>query len=78
MDLSTDQKNQLVPKRLRKITPQAIEEFALSRYRACGQGIKFADIEDEFGCNKKKAQRVLKRCSNEWYDHDGKHHSCTF
>ena len=71
-------KDQLVPKYFRKITPQAIEEFALTRYRICGQGIKFANIEKEFGCNKNKAQRVLKRCCNEWYDHDGKHPSLLF
>jgi hypothetical protein len=57
---------------LRKITRHAVGEFALGRYRACGRGINFSDIEDEFGCNKKKSQHLLKRSCDDSYDLHGK------
>ena len=47
-----------IPKRISK---KKIEELAIQKYRACGQGIDFSDVM-EFCCSKSNAQRILKDC----------------
>jgi hypothetical protein len=46
----------------KRISKKKIEEIAIHKYRKCGKGIDFKDVVREFGCPKKKAQRVLKDC----------------
>jgi hypothetical protein len=43
------------------ISKKKIEELAVQKYRACGQGIDFSDVM-EFHCSKTNAQRILKDC----------------
>jgi hypothetical protein len=42
------------------ITKQSIERFAIQKYRACGSGITYVDIEHLFSLKKCQAQRSLK------------------
>src|SRR5215472_16580013 len=44
-----------------RISKKKIEELAIQKYRACGQGIDFSDVM-EFRCSKANAQRILKDC----------------
>jgi hypothetical protein len=44
----------------KRISKKIVEEFAVQRYRKCGQGIDFSDVSREFECSKPKAQRILK------------------
>jgi hypothetical protein len=46
---------------LKRIPKKKIEELAIQKYRACGQGIDFSDVT-EFRCSKANAQRILKDC----------------
>jgi hypothetical protein len=39
---------------------QSIEQYAIQKYRATGNGITFVDIEHSFSVKKSKAQRSLK------------------
>ena len=48
----------ILPKRISK---KKIEEIAVQKYKACGQGIDFSDVM-EFRCSKANAQRILKDC----------------
>src|SRR5215831_12358827 len=45
----------------KRISKKKIEELAVQKYRACGQGIDFSDVM-EFHCSKTNAQRILKDC----------------
>ena len=45
----------------KRISKKKIEELAIQKYRACGQGIDFSDVM-EFRCSKANAQRILKDC----------------
>src|SRR5215471_13468336 len=45
----------------KRISKKKIEELAIRKYRACGQGIDFSDVM-EFPCSKANAQRILKDC----------------
>jgi hypothetical protein len=45
----------------KRISKKKIEELAVQKYRACGQGIDFSDVM-EFRCSKTNAQRILKDC----------------
>src|SRR5215472_6885565 len=45
----------------KRISKKKIEELAVQKYRACGQGIDFSDVM-EFRCSKANAQRILKDC----------------
>src|SRR5215467_3186657 len=45
----------------KRISKKKIEELAVQKYRACGQGIDFSDVM-EFHCSKVNAQRILKDC----------------
>jgi hypothetical protein len=45
----------------KRISKKKIEELAVQKYRACGQGIDFSDVMD-FRCSKANAQRILKDC----------------
>jgi hypothetical protein len=45
----------------KRISKKKIEEIAVQKYRACGQGIDFSDVM-EFRCSKANAQRILKDC----------------
>src|SRR5215831_7962299 len=45
----------------KRISKKKIEEIAIQKYRACGQGIDFSDVM-EFRCSKTNAQRILKDC----------------
>ena len=45
----------------KRISKKKIEELAIQKYRACGQGIDFSDVT-EFRCSKANAQRILKDC----------------
>ena len=54
-----------VPIRCRRITRKAIEDLAIEKYRYCGKGITFKDLQVRFSFKKTKGQRSLK------YFHDG-------
>jgi hypothetical protein len=41
----------------KRISKNKIEELAVQKYRACGQGIDFSDVM-EFRCSKANAQRI--------------------
>jgi hypothetical protein len=45
----------------KRISKKKIEELAVQKYIACGQGIDFSDVM-EFRCSKTNAQRILKDC----------------
>jgi hypothetical protein len=45
----------------KRISKKKIEEFAIQKYRTCGQGIDFSDVM-KFCCSKNKAQRILNDC----------------
>ena len=45
----------------KRISKKKIEELAVQKYRACGQGIDFSDLMG-FRCSKANAQRILKDC----------------
>jgi hypothetical protein len=45
----------------KRISKKKIEELAVQKYRACGQGIDFSDVM-ELPCSKANAQRILKDC----------------
>src|SRR5215469_15813129 len=45
----------------KRISKKKIEELAVQKYRACGQGIDFSDVM-ELSCSKANAQRILKDC----------------
>ena len=50
-----------IPILSKRISKKKIEELAIQKYRACGQGIDFSDVI-EFRCSKSNAQRILKDC----------------
>jgi hypothetical protein len=50
-----------IPILSKRISKKKIEELAIQKYRACGQGIDFSDVM-EFHCSKANAQRILKDC----------------
>ena len=50
-----------IPVLSKRISKKKIEELAIQKYRACGQGIDFSDVM-EFNCSKANAQRILKDC----------------
>jgi hypothetical protein len=50
-----------IPISSKRISKKKIEELAIQKYRACGQGIDFSDVM-EFHCSKANAQRILKDC----------------
>jgi hypothetical protein len=50
-----------VPILSKRISKKKIEELAIQKYRACGQGIDFSGVM-EFHCSKPNAQRILKDC----------------
>ena len=50
-----------IPILSKRISKKKIEEHAIQKYRACGQGIDFSDVM-EFRCSKANAQRILKDC----------------
>jgi hypothetical protein len=55
-----------VPIRCRRITRKIIEDLATEKYRSCGKGITFQDLQKAFFLTKPQAQRSLK------YYHDGR------
>ena len=54
------------------ISQKALEQFALVKYRSCGRGLTFSDVEKEFSCSKRKAQCKLKRSCVRWMDKRGR------
>ena len=50
-----------IPVLSKRISKKKIEELAIQKYRAGGQGIDFSDVM-EFHCSKANAQRILKDC----------------
>jgi hypothetical protein len=48
----------------RYIPKRKIQELAIEKYKARGEGIVFEDITSAFPCSKIKAQRILKDCCN--------------
>ncbi len=50
-----------IPILSKRISKKKIEDLAIQKYRACGQGIDFSDVM-EFRCSKANAQRILKDC----------------
>jgi hypothetical protein len=50
-----------IPILSKRISKKKIEELAIQKYRACGQGIDFSDVM-ELQCSKANAQRILKDC----------------
>jgi hypothetical protein len=50
--------------RRKSIPKRKIEELAIEKYKAKGEGISFGDITSAFPCSKIKAQRILKDCCN--------------
>jgi hypothetical protein len=50
--------------RRKSIPKRKIEELAIEKYKAKGEGIAFVDITSVFPCSKIKAQRILKDCCN--------------
>jgi hypothetical protein len=55
----------------KRIPKKKIEELAIQKYRKYGKGNDFKDVVLEFGCSKKKAQRVLKDCCQRRMEKDG-------
>ena len=58
----------------KRISKKKIEELAVQKYRACGQGIDFSDIV-EFRCSKANVQRILKDCCQQRIGKDGTLHA---
>jgi hypothetical protein len=58
----------------KRISKKKIEELAIQKYRACGQGIDFSDVM-EFCCSKANAQRILKDCCQQRFGKDGTLHA---
>jgi hypothetical protein len=53
-----------------------IDELAIQKYRASGQGIDFSDVM-EFHCSKANAQRILKDCCQQRIGKNGTLHRIT-
>lgn len=49
-----------VPIGCRRITRKIIEDLAIEKYRSCGKGITFQDLQRRFSLRKTRAQRSLK------------------
>src|SRR6185437_13047283 len=49
-----------VPISGRRITRKLIEDLAIEKYRHCGKGITYQDLQDRCSFKKKTAQRSLK------------------
>ena len=63
-----------IPILSKRISKKKIEELAIQKYRACGQGIDFSDVM-EFSCSKANAQRILKDCCQQRIGKDGTLHA---